>query len=72
MAQERIQPANKKISVARREQLLWEASRRYMRGQITEAELEKIDRSTADHSKSGASLPTENQTVENQTEPYKS
>ena len=38
----------KKMSPAERDRVLWEASRRYMRGQITENELEEIERSVSE------------------------
>jgi len=52
MMQNRSQSSKKKISPAQRERMLWEASRRYMRGSITDDELRNIERSISTKSAS--------------------
>lgn len=55
MMQNRSQSSKKKISPAQRERMLWEASRRYMRGSITDGELRSIERSISSKSASSVS-----------------
>jgi hypothetical protein len=45
MGQEQVSP-EKKIPAAKRESILWEASRQYMRGQISASRLREIECST--------------------------
>jgi hypothetical protein len=40
-----------RLTATEREGLLWEASRQYMRGQITVSKLQEIERDTASHNK---------------------
>lgn len=42
----RLRSASKKISALERERILWQASRKYMRGKISSEDLEKIERSS--------------------------
>jgi hypothetical protein len=56
MSQDIVQALRKKIPTAHRERLLWEASREYMRGNISASELKEIEDSTSPHSRSASPL----------------
>jgi hypothetical protein len=66
MLQDKEQAIRKKIPTAQRERLLWEASREYMRGNISAHELRVIEHSTGPYSRSASSSHAEKQTGENQ------
>jgi hypothetical protein len=65
MSQDIVQALRKKIPTAHRERLLWEASREYMRGNISASELKEIEDSTSPHSRSASPLSDEKHTGQN-------
>jgi hypothetical protein len=42
----KLRPTSEKISALERERILWQASRKYMRGTISSEDLEKIERTS--------------------------
>ena len=66
MSQDIVQALRKKIPTAHRERLLWEASREYMRGNISASELKEIEYSTAPHARAASPQPDEKRIEENQ------
>ena len=67
MSQDIAQALRKKIPTAHRERLLWEASREYMRGNISASELKEIEDCTSPHSRSASTLADGKHTGENYT-----
>ena len=66
MSQDIVQALRKKIPNAHRERLLWEASREYMRGNISASELKEIEDYTSPRSRSASPLFDEKHTEEHQ------
>ncbi len=66
MSQDIVQALRKKIPNAHRERLLWEASREYMRGNISASELKEIEDWTSPHSRSASPLADEQYAGEQQ------
>ncbi len=65
MSQNIEQALRKKIPTVHRERLLWEASREYMRGNISASELKEIEDSTAPHARSASPISDEKEPGEN-------
>lgn len=66
MSQDIVQALRKKIPTAHREWLLWEASREYMRGNISASELKEIEDCTSPHSRSASPFLDEKHSGEHQ------
>ena len=67
MSQDIVQALRKKIPNAHRERLLWEASREYMRGNISASELKEIEEYTSPHSRSASPLADQKHAGESQS-----